>query len=109
MSLSELITSNLNFAIEQIKTTLTAVSPVNNEVYLANKQNVSGGFDIFEDGREDTIETNFYINKSKHSILPSKGMILTDGTKKYKVVSTFTDSIEVTLKIECSSQFSSNK
>lgn len=108
MSLSELITSNLNFAIEQIKTTLTAVSPVNNEVYVASKQNVSGGFSIFDDGREDMIETNFYINKSEHSILPSKGMILTDGTKNYKVVSTFTDSVDVTLKIECSAEYASN-
>ena len=49
MSLSELITSNLNFAIEQIATSLTAVSPTNNEVYIASKQNVSGGFSIFDE------------------------------------------------------------
>tara|TARA_R110001632_G_scaffold59671_3_gene144970 strand:+ start:79 stop:405 length:327 start_codon:yes stop_codon:yes gene_type:complete len=108
MSLSELITSNLNFAIEQIATSLTAVSPTNSEVYKASKQNVSGGFSIFDDGREETVETNFYINKAQHSILPSKGMILTDGVKNYKVVSTFTDSVNVTLKIECSAQYASN-
>lgn len=108
MSLTDLISYNLKFAIAQIETTLTAVSPTNNEIYKASKQNVSGGFEIFDDGREDTIETNFYINKTQHSVLPSKGMILTDGLKNYKVVSTSTDSVNVTLKIECSAQYASN-
>jgi len=108
MSLTNLIRSNLDFAIGQITTTLTAVSPTNDEVYVASKQNVAEGFSIFDDGREDAVETKFYINKSEHSILPTKGMILTDGARNYKVVSTFTDSVDVTLKLECSSQYASS-
>jgi len=100
-----LIRSNLNFAIGNITTTLTAVTPTNSESYVANKQDIETAFEIFQDGREVTIDTRFYISKSEYTKLPSKGMILTDGTKKYKVINTHTDAANVTLRIECEGQF----
>jgi hypothetical protein len=101
---SNLIGSNLNFAIGNMQTTLTAVTPTNAETYIANKQDVEVAFEIFEDGREVTIDTRFYLNKSEYSTLPTKGMILTDGSKNYRVINTHTDAANVTLRIECSAQ-----
>lgn len=101
---SNLIGSNLNFAIGNMQTTLTAVTPTNAETYIANKQDVEVAFEIFEDGREVTIDTRFYLNKSEYSTLPTKGMVLTDGSKNYRVINTHTDAANVTLRIECSAQ-----
>lgn len=101
---SNLIGSNLNFAIGNMETTLTAVTPTNAETYIANRQDVEVAFEIFEDGREVTIDTRFYLNKSEYSTLPTKGMILTDGSKNYRVINTHTDAANVTLRIECSAQ-----
>jgi hypothetical protein len=102
-----LIRSNLNFAIDNMTTTLTAVAPTNSEAYVANKQDIETAFEIFQDGREVTIDTRFYISKSEYTDLPSKGMILTDGTRNYKVVNTHTDAANVTLRIECEAQHQS--
>lgn len=101
---SNLIGSNLNFAIGNMQTTLTAVTPTNAETYIANRQDVEVAFEIFENGREVTIDTRFYLNKSEYSTLPTKGMILTDGSKNYRVINTHTDAANVTLRIECSAQ-----
>lgn len=87
-----------------METTLTAVTPTNAETYVANKQDVEVAFEIFENGREVTIDTRFYLNKSEYSTLPTKGMILTDGSKNYRVINTHTDAANVTLRIECSAQ-----
>ena len=99
-----LIGSNLNFAIGNMSTTLTAVMPTNSETYVANKQDVEVAFEIFENGREVTIDTRFYLNKAEYSTLPTKGMILTDGSRNYKVINTHTDAANITLRIECSAQ-----
>lgn len=103
MSLSNLISDNLNFAITQIQVDLTSV-PSNGETYAASKQDVEIGFDIFEEGREQTIDTKFYINKSSYTTLPSKGMILTDGTNYYKVINIYDDCTNITRRIECKQQ-----
>ncbi len=105
MSLSNLISDNLNFAISQISVTLTAITPTNSEIYIANKQDAESAFEIFEDGREVTIDTKFYLNRSDYGILPTKGMVLTDGTTNYKVENIHDDSINITRRIDCSSQY----
>jgi len=102
---SSLISDNLNFAVANMQTTLTAVTPTNSETYIANKQDIEVAFEIFEDGREVTIDTRFYLNKTSYTDLPAKGMILTDGTRNYKVMSTHNDSANVTLRIDCSAQY----
>lgn len=102
---SNLIGDNLNFAIANITTTLTAVTPTNSETYVANKQDIEVAFEIFEDGREETIDTRFYLNKGSYTTLPTKGMILTDGTNNFKVMNTHNDSANVTLRIDCSGQY----
>ena len=105
MSLSNLISGNLNFAINQISVTLTAVTPTNSEVYIASKQDVEEGFDIFEEGREVNIDTKFYINLSGYSTLPAKGTVLTDGTTNFKVMNIYDDSINITRRLDCASQY----
>jgi len=104
MSLTNLINDNLKFAIAQVSVSLTTV-PSNGETYSANKQDQEAGFDIYEDGREETIDTKFYIAVSENTILPSKGTILNDGTTKYKVMSIHDDAVGVTRRLDCASQF----
>tara|TARA_Y100000114_G_scaffold37024_1_gene32585 strand:+ start:304 stop:633 length:330 start_codon:yes stop_codon:yes gene_type:complete len=107
MSLTSLINDNLKFAIAQVNVSLTT-EPSNGETFSANKQDVETGFDIFEDGREETIDTKFYIAKGEtqdSSLLPSKGTILTDGTTKYKVMSFHDDAVGVTRRLDCASEF----
>jgi len=100
-----LVKDNLDFAIANIQTTLTAVTPTNAETYSANKQDIQLSYISFEDGREQTIDTRFYIAIDDYSTLPSKGMILTDGTRNYKVTDTMRDALGVTLRVDCSSEY----
>jgi len=110
MSLTNLISDNLNFAISQLKVSLSAVTadgnphPTNTETYSASRQDVEESFEIYEDGREVTIDTKFYINKSSYSTLPTKGLLLSDGVKTYKVMGHFDDSVSVTRRLDCSAQ-----
>ena len=106
---SNLIKSNLDFAIANVSTTLTAVSPTNTATYICNKQDIEIAFAIFEDGRETTIDTKFYLavdGGTNHSAsqLPTKGYILTDGTRNYKVVGTSKDAKNVTLRLDCQAE-----
>jgi hypothetical protein len=98
------VTDNLRFAIGNMGTTLTAVKPTNGETYQANKQGMDAAFEVFENGREITIDTKFYIAKDDYTDLPTKGMILTDGASNYKVINLSTDAIGATLQLECSSE-----
>jgi outer membrane protein assembly factor BamA len=105
---SSLIRKNALFAIGNVSTTLTAVSPTNTATYVANKQDMEIAFAIFEDGRETTIDTKFYltITATDHTEaqLPSKGFVLTDGTNNYKVMGTFKDAKNVTIRLDCQAQ-----
>lgn len=111
MSISNLISDNLNFAISQIQVSLTQIledgsaHPTNATIYLASKQDVEESFDIYEDGREETIDTKFYVNKTSYSILPKKGFLISDGSTNYKVINVFDDSVGVTRRLDCNSQF----
>ena len=69
---SDLVKKNLNFAIANISVTLTAVTPTNAEIYVCNKQDIDSGFTIFEDGREETLETRFFLNKTFTRLCPLK-------------------------------------
>ena len=97
------VADNLRFAIGNMGTTLTAVKPTNGETYQANKQGMEAAFEVFENGREVTIDTKFYIVKDDYTDLPTKGMTLTDGTIIYKVINLSTDAIGATLHMEFSS------
>lgn len=105
MALTDLIKSNLDFAISQVSTTLTAVTPTNAETYVCNKQDVELSFDIYEDGREQTADTRFYLAIADYAELPSKGMILTDGTRNYEVINTHRDATGTALRIDCAGEY----
>lgn len=81
--------------------TLTHVTPTNAEVYAASKQDIEVAFMVMENGREQTIDTRFYIDRTQYQILPQKGDILTDGTSQFKVVSTKFDAPGITQRIDC--------
>lgn len=96
--------SHLDFAIGNMTATLTAVTPTNAEVYVCNKQDVQISFEIDENGRETTIDTRFYMAIEDYSTLPTKGTILTDGTRNYKVINTHRDAIGVTYRVDCEAE-----
>lgn len=120
---TNLISDNLNFAINNISTTLTAVTSAGVTVtydnggveadvaFTASKQDMEITFSVFENGQEETIDTKFYLNKTAYplidsqGLLPKKGTLLTDGTRTYKVMVTNFDSKDVTLKLECQEQY----
>lgn len=102
---NDLIKRNLDFAIENMKVTLTRVDPPGAETYAANKQDVTAAFEVFDDGREATIDTRFYLAIADYAALPVKGWILTDGEKNYKVMTTDKDAPGVTLRLDCASEF----
>jgi len=104
MALVDLISNNLQFAISQVVVELTSI-PANGESYSASRQDVETAFEVFEDGREVTIDTKFYINRLQYASLPGKGWILTDGTKNYKVVSVHDDSVGAARRLDCASEF----
>tara|TARA_Y100000114_G_scaffold9660_1_gene7649 strand:- start:1948 stop:2295 length:348 start_codon:yes stop_codon:yes gene_type:complete len=113
MSLTDLISDNLKFAISQINVSLTDIPGTNPTTgvvgtpvtYSANKQDIETGYEIFEDGREEIADTRFYICKSDYSRMPSKGTILTDGTTNFKVMSVHQDAVGVTLRLDCVSEY----
>lgn len=80
---------------------MTHITPTNAEVYSANKQDIEVAFTVMENGREETIDTRFYIDRTKYTTLPKKGDIITDGTRQYKVVNTHIDAADVTLRTDC--------
>jgi|TARA_S200002703_G_scaffold152783_1_gene153573 hypothetical protein len=99
------VSSNLKFAIANVSTTLTSVTPTTNtEIYSANKQDIEIAFAIFEDGRETSIDTKFFIDIDSYTTLPTKGHILTDGSRNYKVIGTHRDSLNVTLRLDCQAE-----
>jgi len=77
----------------------------NTAFYTANKQSAESGFDIYEDGREENIDTKFYIARSEYSVLPSKGDTLSDGTTNFKVMSIHDDAVGVTRRLDCASEY----
>ena len=93
------------FAVGNVQTTLTAVSPTNTEVYKANKQMIMLGFEVLEVGQEEQATTRFFLAKQDYSHLPTKGWILTDGKRNYKVMETVEDVLDATYRIDCASQY----
>jgi len=94
------------FAVGNVQTTLTAVSPTNTITYAANKQMIMVGFDIMEVGQEEQVNTRFFIAKQDYpNHLPTKGWILTDGKRNYKVMETVEDVLDATYRIDCASQY----
>ena len=59
------VADNLRFAIGNMGTTLTAVKPTNGETYQANKQGMEAAFEVFENGREVTIDTKVLHRKRR--------------------------------------------
>mgnify|MGYP003111320341 CR=1 FL=1 len=105
---SDLIRKNALFAIANVQTTLTAVAPTNTATYVCNRQQAEESFIVFEDGRETSIDTKFYltITATDHteSQLPKKGFVLTDGTDNFKVIGISRDAKNVTIRLDCKAE-----
>lgn len=98
----EFLTSNLQFAIRNVPSTLTQISPTTSVTvtFAANKQGLEIAFTVLENGREATIDTRFYI-ADEGQTLPRKGFVLSDGEQEYKVISRNHDATKHTLRIDC--------
>ena len=101
-----LMRANLDFAIGNLPVTLQQVRPTTSvtTTFSASRQNVDTSFVVMMDGREETVDTRFYIDAAAYTTVPTKGWVLSDGTRNYKVQSTQIDSYGVGYRIECSSE-----
>lgn len=98
----ELLTGNLRFAIRNVQTTLTVISPASvTATYSANKQGLEIAYSVMENGREQTIDTRFYIAADDTTTPPVKGFVLSDGVNEYKVVSINRDATQHTIRLDC--------
>jgi len=93
--------NNLQFAIGNTQVTLQPVKPPRATTYSACRQGIDVAYQVFDSGREETVDTRFYIDAKNYNELPSKGDILTDGETKYKVNESNTDARGITLRIDC--------
>jgi hypothetical protein len=103
----QLLSSNLGFAIGNRETVLTQIRPsvTVTATFSASRQNIDAAFEVFTDGREETIDTRFYIDQTKYATLPKKGWVLKDeqGTQ-FKVQNTQSDYAGIGLRLECSAK-----
>lgn len=98
---------NLDTAISNLSVGLTNLSLSGTPSYTANKQDIDVAFQVFETGREETVDTKFYIKYKdlEAGDIPAKGNILQDGDgEQYKVSGTQKDAIGVTMRIDCISR-----
>lgn len=100
-----LLRKNLDFAISNLQINLNPVRPVVTVTYAASRQNIDSAFAVFEDGREEVADTRFYIDAKSYANLPQKGWILSDGTRRYKVMRIETDAYGVGMRLDCGSEF----
>ena len=104
---NDLLSANLSFAIGQREVVLRQLRPTTSVTvtFSASRQNIDASYDLFIDGREETIDTRFYIDATQYQQTPSKGWVLTDESgNNYKVQSTQTDFAEIGLRLDCSAK-----
>ena len=106
------LSADLNFLISQSPVSLTGVTPsaIASIVYVGSLQSLEEGYEVELSGREVTIDTEFVLNKTEYSTLPSKGAVLldTDGTK-YKVMDIKRERLGCLVKFYFTSQYARGK
>ena len=102
------LSADLNHALGDFPVTITMSVPTVG-VFSSTRMDLEYGFEVELNGRTEKVDTKFFINCSEYATLPSKGAILTDGERNYKVFSAQKDASQVELALDCISQFQSGR
>ena len=101
------LSNDMYLALADFSETLTVVLPSGNAgtTFDSTRRELQDAFTVDEHGRETMLDTRFYLNINGVSTYPSKGWILSDGTRQYKVLSQYIDSGKVALTLDCESRY----
>ena len=99
--------NDMALAIADFPVTLTVSIPTaqNGATYTATKQDLIETFIVDENGREEQLDTRFYISAKSYVTLPAKGWIISDGTNTFRIVSKKLDSSGHELRLDCIHQY----
>jgi len=102
------LSSDMDYALEDFTDTLTVVLPSANAgaTFTATRRELQDAYEVDEFGRDKKLDTRFYLNINGVSTYPSKGWVLSDGTRQYKVSSQFIGAGNVMLTLDCEARYS---
>lgn len=102
------LSADLDFALDDFSDTLTVVLPTASVgvEFAATRRELQDAFSVDEHGRDTKLDTRFYLNINGVSPYPTKGWVLTDGTRNFKVVGDFIAADEIGLTIDCEARYS---
>ena len=102
------LSADVDFALNDFQFTLTTVLPTSSVgvEFTATRRELQDAFSVEENGRETKLDTRFYLNINGVSPYPSKGWVLDDGTREFKVVGDFLGAGDVILAIDCTARYS---
>lgn len=101
------LSSDLDFANNDFQVTLTTVSPSSSAgvEFTASQEALRERYEVEVNGREQMVDQRFFININGVSTYPSKGWVLTAGSRSYKVWESSIDNASVGLTITCISRY----
>jgi len=102
------LSADLDFALTDFNDTLTVVLPSASVgvTFSATRRELQDAFSVDEHGRDTKLDTRFYLNINGVSPYPTKGWILSDGTRSFKVVGDYISADNVGLTIDCEARYS---
>jgi len=101
------LSSDLDFANNDFQVTLTTVAPSSSAgvEFTASQEALRERYEVEVNGREQMVDQRFFININGVSTYPSKGWVLTAGSRSYKVWESSIDNASVGLTITCISRY----
>ena len=101
------LSDDLDFAQNDFQTTLTVITPTSSVdvEFTASQESIRERFEVEINGREQMVDSRFFININGVSTYPSKGWVLTDDTRTYKVWETSIDNSGILLTLTCISRY----
>tara|TARA_R110002167_G_scaffold143936_16_gene333560 strand:- start:235 stop:573 length:339 start_codon:yes stop_codon:yes gene_type:complete len=102
------LSADLDFALTDFNDTLTVVLPTASAgaTFSATRRELQDAFSVDEHGRDTKLDTRFYININGVSPYPTKGWVLSDGTRNFKVAGDYISADNVGLTIDCEARYS---
>ena len=101
------LSDDLDFAQNDFQTTLTVITPSSSVdvEFTASQESFLDRFEVELNGREQMVDQRFFININGVSPYPSKGWVLTDGTRNFKVWEISIDNSGILLALSCISRY----
>ena len=101
------LSDDLDFAQNDFQTTLTVVTPSSSVgvEFTASQESIRERYEVELNGREQMVDQRFFININGVSTYPSKGWVLSDSTRTYKVWEISIDNSGILLSLSCISRY----